>query len=270
MKLLPLDKLGAHELPNNTVQFGFLLPWVSSLHGNRLFVKIIKEEDQFIQSIEPHRFELVHSELSVYGDYWSGTIIIDKNNRKTPASKWGNKGQYVYRFELVSSLLSQPLDWIVDPYAREYGIGRQSAFTLGYKDHVWGNIEEKWKTPMLKDIVAYEIMLHEFAFDLESAKAKLPYLQDMGINCIEIMPICNVDRSVNWGYEPIGPFGLDERFGKRKNFQEFIQDAHEHGIAVVLDMVYGHTGSQFAYEYVYNNLKYDENPFMGTFAKDMF
>jgi maltooligosyltrehalose trehalohydrolase len=92
----------------------------------------------------------------------------------------------------------------------------------------------------------------------------------MGINCIEIMPICNVDRSVNWGYEPIGPFGLDERFGKRKNFQGFIQDAHEHGIAVVLDMVYGHTGSQFAYEYVYNNLKYDENPFMGTFAKDMF
>ena len=50
MKLLPLDKLGAHELPNNMVHFGFLLPWVSRLHGNRLFVKIIKDEDQFIQS----------------------------------------------------------------------------------------------------------------------------------------------------------------------------------------------------------------------------
>jgi hypothetical protein len=105
MKLLPLDKLGTHELPNNVVHFGFLLPWVSRLHGNRLFVKIIQEEDQFIQSIAPHRFELVHSELPVYGDYWSGIITINRNERKTPASKWGNKGRYIYRFELESPLL---------------------------------------------------------------------------------------------------------------------------------------------------------------------
>lgn len=270
MKLLPLEKLGSHELSNNRIHFGILLPWVSRQDGNRLFVKIIHEEDQFIQSIKPHRFELQHSELHGYGDFWSGEIIINENERKTENSKWGKSGRYIYRYELESPLLSEPLDWIIDPYAREFGIGRQSAFTLGYEDHPWGEIEKTWKTPKLDDLIVYEIMLHEFASDLKGTTEKLPYLKDLGINCIEIMPVSNVYRSIDWGFEPIGPFGMDERFGNRRNFQEFIQAAHEHGIAVILDMIYGHTGSLFAYEYVYNNLNYSENPFMGTFAKDMF
>ena len=67
--------------------------------------------------------------------------------------------------------MRSPLDWIVDPYAREYGVGRQSAFTLGYVDSAWGPIEEAWKTPALEDLIAYEIMLHEFAPDLPGVPA---------------------------------------------------------------------------------------------------
>jgi 1,4-alpha-glucan branching enzyme len=270
MKLLPLDKLGSHELTGNKIQFGFILPWVSSQNGNRLFVKIIQEEDQFLQEVQPHRFELNHSVLPDYGDYWSGEVLIDSADRKFILSKWGEKGKYIYRYELETPLLPKPLDWIVDPFSREFGIGRLSAFTLGYTDHAWGNIENTWKTPALNDIVAYEIMLQEFSSGLTDAREKLPYLKDLGINCIEIMPVSNVYRSVDWGFEPIGLFGMDERFGKRKDFQEFIQTAHENGIAVILDMIYGHTGALFAYEYVYSKLNYNENPFMGPFAKDMF
>ncbi len=270
MKMLPLDQLGPHELPNNRVRFGFLLPWVSATNGNALFVKVIHETDQFLQAIPPKRFPLTHSVDLIYGDFWSGEIAIDPSDRPVPDSAWGKPGRYVYRFELESPLLSQPLDWIIDPYAREYGTGRQSAFTLGYQDPPWGAIEETWKTPALEDLIAYEIMLHEFAFDLQGAHAKLPYLRDLGINCLEIMPVANVDRTIDWGFEPVGPFGLDERFGKRKDFQKFVQAAHEHGIAVILDMIYGHMGRNFAYERVYNELHYQENPFMGPFAKDMF
>jgi maltooligosyltrehalose trehalohydrolase len=270
MKLLPMDKLGSHELNGNKIHFGMLLPWVSKQNGNRLFVKIINEEDQFIKNIDSNRFELAYSTLPVYGDYWSGEVSIDKSGRKSPLSKWGEKGRYIYRYELESPLLSKPLDWIVDPFAREFGIGRQAAITLGYKDHNWGDIETTWKTPKLSDLVAYEIMLHEFATDLKGATEKLTYLKDLGINCIEIMPVSNVYRSIDWGFEPIGPFGLDERFGRRKDFQQFVQTAHENGIAVILDMIYGHTGNIFAYEYVYSNLRYNQNPFMGPFAKDMF
>ena len=270
MKLLPLNELGPRELPNNRVRFGFLLPWVSAANGNSLFVKVIHETDQFLQAILPKRFPLAHSMHPVYGDFWSGEITIDPADRPTPNSAWGTPGRYVYRFELESPLLPHPLDWIIDPYAREYGIGRQSAFTLGYQDHVWGPIEHTWKTPALQDLIAYEIMLHEFATDLQGAYAKLPYLQDLGVNCLEIMPVANVARTVDWGFEPVGPFGLDERFGKRKDLQRFVQAAHEHGTAVILDMIYGHTGRNFAYERVYSKLHYAENPFMGSYAKDMF
>lgn len=270
MKLLPLEQLGPHELPGNRVQFGFLLPWVSAENGNALYVKIIHETDQFLQAIPPNRFPLEHSVHPDYGDFWGGEVPIDPADKPIPESAWGKSGRYVYRFELESPLLAQPLDWIIDPYAREYGIGRQSAFTLGYQDHPWGEIEENWKTPALQDLIAYEIMLQEFANGLEGALEKIPYLQDLDINCLEIMPVANVDRTVDWGFEPVGPFGLDERFGKRRQLQQFIQSAHDHGIAVMLDMIHGHAGRNFAYELVYSALHYFENPFMGPYAKDMF
>lgn len=270
MDLLPLDRLGPHERPGNRVHFGFLLPWVSAAHGHALHVKLIHEDDQFLQAIPPRRFAMAHSVDPVYGDYWQAEVEIAPTGGQPTGSAWGQPGRYVYRHELESPLLDHPLDWIVDPYAREYGIGRQSAFTLGYVDHPWGAIESDWKTPPLADLVMYEIMLHEFAGDLNGAAQRLPYLRDLGINCLEIMPVANVDRTVDWGFEPVGPFGLDERFGKRSDLQRFVEAAHEHGIAVVLDMIYGHAGHHFAYERVYGALRYDENPFMGPYAKDMF
>ena len=58
MKKLPLNQLGPHESVPGIVDFGILLPWISAGNGNRLFVKIIHERDQFIQAIQPLAFEL--------------------------------------------------------------------------------------------------------------------------------------------------------------------------------------------------------------------
>ena len=267
MQLLPLERLGPHELANSRVHFGFLLPWVSAEDGNRLFVKIIHENDQFLQRVPARRFELQHGVDPRYGDYWSLEVGIQADGDD---SAWGQPGRYLYRYELESPLLTTALDWIVDPFAREYGLGHQSAFTLGYREHPWSAVESSWKTPCLQDLIVYELMIHEFAWDLEGAIERLPYLRDLGINCIELMPLANVARSIDWGFEPIGPFGPDERFGKRRDVRRLVEAAHENGIAVVLDMIYGHTGQHFAYEYVYSNLGYRENPFMGHFANDMF
>ncbi len=270
MKLLPMDRLGPREQPDGaSVRFGMLLPWVSAEDNNKLFIKIIHEEDQFRQEIQPERFELAHSLDDEYGDYWSGTVAITSEKAKKK-SHWGQRGRYLYRFELESPLLPKPLDWIVDPYAREFGLGRQAAFTFGYKEYQWKKAEQTWKTPALHDLIVYELMVHEFAQDLKGASERLPYLKDLGVNAVELMPVANVARSIDWGFEPIGPFGLDERFGKRQDLCHFVETAHENGIAVVLDMIYGHTGRNFVYEQVYNALNYRENPFMGPFAKDMF
>ena len=71
---------------------------------------------------------------------------------------------------------------------------------------------------------------------------------------------------------PIGYFGVDERFGNRKDMQKLIDAAHQKEIAVIVDSVYAHTSGLFPYYYVYNELGWsmDKNPFMGPFAKNEF
>jgi hypothetical protein len=53
MKHLSLNQLGPRESEPGIIEFGILLPWISALAGNKLFVKIIHERGQFIQSIQP-------------------------------------------------------------------------------------------------------------------------------------------------------------------------------------------------------------------------
>jgi 1,4-alpha-glucan branching enzyme len=158
----------------------------------------------------------------------------------------------------------------MDPFAREFGVGKLSAFTLGYVPYVWSGQEAAWRTPRLNDLILYELMLAEFATDLDEAIDRLGYVADLGVNCLEIMPVSNVAMTVDWGFLPIGYFGVDERFGKRRDFQRFVDAAHQRGLAVILDAVYGHTGAEFPYCDVYRRLGYAQNPFLGGFAKDMF
>ncbi|MBW4614458.1 MAG: alpha-amylase [Desmonostoc vinosum HA7617-LM4] len=268
MKLLPLNKLGARET-NGIVDFGVFLPWISKKDGNRLWVKVIHEKDQFLQDVQTLDFELQHSTDSEYGDYWSTQVNINTQPKPNAKSAWGEPGRYVYRYFLQNPNQGD-IDWIIDPFAREFGVGQLSAFTLGYQQYEWSEQEKNWKTPNLKDIVLYELMVSEFGNDIDGTIDKLGYLADLGVNCLEIMPLSNVGLTVDWGFLPIGYFGVDERFGKRRDLQRLIDTAHQNNIAVIVDAVYGHTSDSFTYSYLYRKLGYRENPFMGSFAKDYF
>ena len=272
MHLLPLEKLGPREVDGQPgiVRFGLFLPWVSAADGNRLYLKIIHERDQFLQQIQPLEFELSHSIDPTYGDYWSLELDIANHPPPQPQSAWGSTGRYVYRYYLVNPNAAAPIDWIIDPFAREFGIGKLSAFTLGYQPYAWDANELTWKTPALDDLIIYELMINEFGGDIDRTIDLLDYLADLGVNCLEIMPVSNVDNVVDWGFLPLGYFGVDERFGKRRDMQRLIDAAHRRGLAVIADSVYGHTSDNFPYQYLYDRLAYHENPFMGPFAKDYF
>jgi 1,4-alpha-glucan branching enzyme len=269
MNLLPLDSLGAVE-SNGAVTFGVWLPWISDSNGNSVYVKIIHEHDQFLQNIPPQEFRLTHSVRDPYGDFWSTTVPIAGTPPPAEGSAWGTPGRYLYRYRIDNPNVGS-LDWIIDPCAREFGVGKQSAFTLGYKEYLWKEPSEtNWRTPALADLVFYEVNVAELGGDLDRTSNLMAYLNDLGVNAIEVMPLSNVAASVDWGYLPIGYFGVDERFGKRSGFQQMVDIAHQHGIAVVVDVVYGHTGVDFPYYDAYTRLRYRENPFMGPFAKDYF
>jgi maltooligosyltrehalose trehalohydrolase len=268
MNLMPLGSLGAVE-SNGAVTFGLWMPWVSAADGNVVTVKIIHEADQFLQEMPAREFGLAHSVRAPYGDFWSVTVPVAGTPPAVPGSAWGSPGRYVYRYTITNPNVGT-LDWIIDPFAREFGAGRQSAFTLDYQPYLWSAGEAQWRTPALADLILYEVNIAEFGNDLDRARGLVAYLADLGINAIEIMPLSNVGNSVDWGYLPIGYFGVDERFGKRSDFQQLVDICHQHGIAVIVDVVYGHTGVDFPYYDAYTRLRYRDNPFMGPFAKDYF
>ena len=265
-KLLPMNVLGAIEV-NGTVNFGVWMPWVAAADGNQVTVKIIHERDQFLQAVPPREFSLSFSNRPPHGAFWSASVPIA--GPAVAGTSWGQPGTYLYRY-CVKNPNVGTIDWILDPVSREFGEGKQSAFTLGYQPYVWSAGEAAWRTPALEDLVLYELDIAEFGGDLRRASARLAYLRDLGVNAVEVMPLSNVGGLVDWGYLPIGYFGIDERFGNRADFQRFVDEAHESGIAVVVDMVYGHTGDDFPYQDLYARLRYVENPFMGHFAKDYF
>lgn len=268
MDLLPMDRLGAREISPGKIRFGVLLPWVSAPNGNRVQVKIIHEHDQFLQQVPPVQLELVHSVDAQYGDYWSLDVDIAAV-AGPPGSAWGTSGTYIYRYQVVNPNVGT-LDWIVDPFAREFGIGKLSAFTLGFQEHPWSANEQAWKTPALHDLVMYELQLEEFGGGLGGAIERFEYLADLGVNCLEIMPVSNVALTVDWGFLPVGYFGVDERFGNRADLQRLVDAAHRAGLAVILDVVYGHTSDEFPYCDLYRRLRYVDNPFLGDFAKNLF
>ena len=275
MQLLPLDQLGARERSGQAgiIEFGVLLPGISPADG-ALFVRIIHERDQFIEDAPPVQVELVHSQLQNLGDYWS--VVVNTNDpqlKPSGSTGWGSQGgeqTYVYRYAFQPH--SGPeIDNIIDPYAREYGVGSLSAITLGYQPFQFDPVieEQGFKVPAINNAIVYELNVTELGGDLSKTIEVFDYLADLGVNTIEVMPVSNVASRVDWGYAPLGYFGVDERLGKRRDFQRLVAEAHRRGIAVVLDSVFGHVEDRFPYHRLYSLLG-KPSPFVGPFAEDLF
>jgi 1,4-alpha-glucan branching enzyme len=75
-----------------------------------------------------------------------------------------------------------------------------------------------------------------------SAMQKLPYLCDLGINAIELMPVTEFAGDFSWGYNPSHPFAVKSIYGGPQGLFDFVQASHALGIAVILDVVYNHFG----------------------------
>ena len=93
------------------------------------------------------------------------------------------------------------------------------------------------------NIVIYELLLREFSAskDLQGALNQLDYLENLGINAIELMPVQEFDGNNSWGYNPNHYFALDKAYGTRTMYKKFIDECHKRGIAVIFDVVYDHS-----------------------------
>jgi maltooligosyltrehalose trehalohydrolase len=109
--------------------------------------------------------------------------------------------------------------------------------------------DDNWKNLPLEDYVLYE--LHTATFTGEGTFAaleeKLPYLQELGINAIEIMPVSQFPGGRNWGYDGVFPYAVQNTYGGAEGLKHLVQACHNHGIAVILDVVYNHLGPEGNY-----------------------
>ncbi|MGA9522918.1 MAG: malto-oligosyltrehalose trehalohydrolase [Myxococcaceae bacterium] len=117
--------------------------------------------------------------------------------------------------------------------------------------------ETNWTGVSMRDAVFYE--LHVGTFTPEGTYAgvrrKLPWLRDLGVNVLELMPLNTFPGRFNWGYDGTHPFAPCAVYGDPDELRKLVDDAHAQGIAVILDVVYNHFGpdgtwlAQFAKHY---------------------
>ena len=101
---------------------------------------------------------------------------------------------------------------------------------------------EGFKIEDQNDLVIYELWVRNFTEEgtLRSTMAKLDYLQNLGVNVIELMPVQEFSSRNGWGYDPNLYFALDKDYGTREDYKAFIDECHRRGIAVFFDVVYNH------------------------------
>ena len=122
----------------------------------------------------------------------------------------------------------------------EGAIGIVSVFRIQQETFNWQVPD--FKKPSLDNLVIYELLLRDFTVsgDLNGAMAKLDYLESLGVNAIELMPVQEFDGNDSWGYNPAFFFAMDKAYGTDRMYKEFIDECHSRGIAVILDVVYNH------------------------------
>ena len=101
-----------------------------------------------------------------------------------------------------------------------------------------------WVRPPYRGRVIYELHVGTFtpAGTFLSAISRLEHLARLGVNAIELMPLADFPGRCNWGYDGVMPFAPARCYGHPHDLRAFIDAAHAHGIAVMLDVVYNHFG----------------------------
>ena len=215
--------------------------------------------------------------------------------------------EYAYRldgpYDEKQGLRFDPAKILLDPYARsvtgQSHCGCVNHTSHGYRARVthnnfdWGDSRHA-QIPM-EDLIIYELHVRGFTQDSSSGvkcpgtfrglEEKIPYLKELGINAVELMPIFEFDEMRNarlidenqlidyWGYNPVSFFSPNSSYASKKEennegteLKHLIRTLHANGIDVILDVVFNHTaegnelGPCFSFKGFDNNIYYMLTP----------
>ena len=213
--------------------------------------------------------------------------------------------EYAYRVDgpycPEKGLLFDKNKILLDPYAkavagqRTWGIRWDHAYHARVvKDRFdWGDMPQSKKE--LCDLIIYELHVRDFTHHPSSGvqhrgtfsglMEKIPYLKELGINAVELMPIFEFDETMNsrtvdgkqllecWGYNTVGFFAPNSSYAAANEHNQegtelktLIKALHDNGIEVILDVVFNHTaegnekGNTFSFKGFDNNIYYMLTP----------
>jgi maltooligosyltrehalose trehalohydrolase len=109
--------------------------------------------------------------------------------------------------------------------------------------------DQGWRGVQLQDALIYELHVGTFtrAGTFAGVIERLPYLADLGITVVELMPVADFPGRWNWGYDGVSLFAPARCYGAPDDLRGLVDTAHRLGLAVVLDVVYNHFGPDGAY-----------------------
>jgi len=104
--------------------------------------------------------------------------------------------------------------------------------------------DSAWRGLPLADAVIYELHVGTFspAGTFEGVKEKIPYLLELGVNAIELMPVAAFPGTRGWGYDGVDLFAPHPAYGGPAGLKRLVNACHRAGLAVVMDVVYNHLG----------------------------
>lgn len=240
-----------------------LRTWIDGA-GEKLYEMEPEEKDEYVSfsvKITPDDVGIV----------WYSFLITRADNTTmwygTKENTTGGEGQLYFvnppSFQLTVSRERKVPDWykkgiayqiFPDRFCRGEGFEERVEEALKMqKNGPAKRFVEDWDTP-----VSYEktpegrISTWDFyGGNLEGIKEKLPYLEDLGITVLYINPI--FEAASNHRYDTGDYMKLDAMLGKEGDFEEFCKEAKKHGISVILDGVFSHTGCDSRYFNKYGN-----------------
>ena len=181
---------------------------------------------------------------------WSTTstlLVKEKNgywSTNMPDAKVGDEYRY---------LIHTPAEWNLPPLSRIDPYARKATSSIGngviYDPGAFDWSDDIFTIASCNELIIYEMHIGTFHVKeeghpgtLDSAIEKLPYLRELGINAVEVMPVMEFSGDFSWGYNPAHPFAVEGIYGGPDALKRFVKAAHEHGIAVIVDVVYNHFG----------------------------
>ncbi len=134
-----------------------------------------------------------------------------------------------------------------DPAARSQPDGVHAPSALVDDSFAWNDAH--WQPPSRRNSVMYELHVGTFTPEgtFDAVIGRLPYLKDLGITTLQIMPVGQWAGPRNWGYDGVAPFAPHAAYGGVEGLKRLVDACHAQGLAVLLDVVYNHLGPEGNY-----------------------